>query len=155
MDLKYSLQRFLKSSSQYLVSDYTKICWSSCLFEIFILKKSVHFSHVYNQYIVCTTTHSVSLGTDLLLEQTTTQQFFLSPKALKIVISSPRQTKTPDNSNTLNMFDSNTYTKFQSSLHTLLLWWCHAEELFESQIPVTTGGFELQIVCIQSSYLIH
>ena len=30
---------------------------------------------------------------------------------------------------------------------------CHAQDLFGSQIPVTTGGFELQISCIQSSYL--
>ena len=37
----------------------------------------------------------------------------------------------------------------------LTLWWCHARDLFGSQIPVTTGGFELQISCIQSSYLTH
>ena len=31
--------------------------------------------------------------------------------------------------------------------------WCRARDLFEPQIPVTTRGFELQISCIQSSYL--
>ena len=40
------------------------------------------------------------------------------------------------------------------SLHTFL-WWCHAQELFGLQIPVTSGGFELEIYCIQSSYLTH
>ena len=35
------------------------------------------------------------------------------------------------------------------------LWWCRARDLFESQILVATGGFELQISCIKSSYLTH
>ena len=35
------------------------------------------------------------------------------------------------------------------------LQWCCARDLFKSQIPVTTGGFELQISCIQSCYLTH
>ena len=30
--------------------------------------------------------------------------------------------------------------------------WCRARDLFGSQIPVTTGGFELQISCIRSRY---
>ena len=33
--------------------------------------------------------------------------------------------------------------------------WCRAQDLLGSQIPVTTGGFELRISCIQSSYLTH
>ena len=33
--------------------------------------------------------------------------------------------------------------------------WCRARDLFGSQIPVTTEGFELQISCIRSSYLTH
>ena len=33
------------------------------------------------------------------------------------------------------------------------LRWCRARDLFGSQIPVTTGGFELRITCIRSSYL--
>ena len=37
----------------------------------------------------------------------------------------------------------------------LILLWCHARGLFGSQIPVTTGGFELQISCIRSIYLSH
>ena len=32
------------------------------------------------------------------------------------------------------------------------LWWCRARDLFGSQIPVTTRGFELPISSIQSSY---
>ena len=35
------------------------------------------------------------------------------------------------------------------------LQWCCAQDLFGSQIPVTTGGFELQLPCIWSSYLTH
>ena len=35
------------------------------------------------------------------------------------------------------------------------LRWCRALDLFVSQISVTTGGFELQISCIRSSYLTH
>ena len=35
------------------------------------------------------------------------------------------------------------------------LWWCGTRDLFGSQIPVTTGGFELRISCIRSSYLTH
>ena len=33
------------------------------------------------------------------------------------------------------------------------LRWCRARDLFGSQFPVTTGGFELQISCIRSNYL--
>ena len=35
------------------------------------------------------------------------------------------------------------------------LRWCRARDLFGLQIPVTTGGFELRISCIRSSYLTH
>ena len=35
------------------------------------------------------------------------------------------------------------------------LRWCRAQDLFGSQIPVITGGFELRISCIESSYLTH
>ena len=35
------------------------------------------------------------------------------------------------------------------------LQWCRARDLFGSQTPVTTGGFELRISCIRSSYLTH
>ena len=79
--------------------------------------------------------------------QTITQQFLLSPQALKIVTSPPRQKKEtrPDIPNALNMFNSNTYTNFKIPYKhmMLILQWCYAQELFESQTPVTTGGFEL------------
>ena len=52
--------------------------------------------------------HSVSLGTDPPLE-TTTQRFLVSPRALKILTSPPGRQKSPDNSNTLNIFNNNTY----------------------------------------------
>ena len=42
------------------------------------------------------------------------------------------------------------YFNFESSFK--LRWW-GARDLFGSQIPVTTGGFELRISCMQSSYL--
>ena len=35
------------------------------------------------------------------------------------------------------------------------LRWCRARNLFGSQIPVATAGFELQISCIRSRYLTH
>ena len=35
----------------------------------------------------------------------------------------------------------------------LVMRCCHAQELFRSQIPVTTGGFELQTSCIRCSCL--
>ena len=34
------------------------------------------------------------------------------------------------------------------------LRWCRARDLFGSQIPVTTGGFELWISCIRSNYFL-
>ena len=37
----------------------------------------------------------------------------------------------------------------------LFLRWCRARDLLRSQSQVTTGGFELQISCIRSSYLKH
>ena len=64
------------------------------------------------------------------------------PPDTEILTSSPRQTKRPDNSNTLNMFDNKIYTDFKTTYkYMLILWWCCAQELFRSQIPVTTGGF--------------
>ena len=44
------------------------------------------------------------------------------------------------------------YFIFESSIK---LRWCRARDLFGSQIPVTTVGFELRIPCIQSRYLTH
>ena len=41
------------------------------------------------------------------------------------------------------------YFNFEPSLK---LRWCRARDLFGPQIPVTTGGFELRISCIQSRY---
>ena len=95
--------------------------------------------------------HSLSLGTD---PPPANQNPAISsvPQSLKILTSPPRQTKSPDNSNTLNMFNNNTYTNFKRTYkHMLLLQWCHTLELFGSQIPVTTGGFELGISCIWSN----
>ena len=109
--------------------------------------------------------HGVSLGTDSPLpstpppppiKQTTTQQFLLSPEVLKILTSPPSQTKSLDNSNTLIMFNNNTYTNFKTAYkYMLILSWCHAQELFWSQILVTTVEFQLWISCIWSSYLTH
>ena len=59
--------------------------------------------------------HSVGLGTDLP-KQTTTKQFLCPPQALKIVTRPTKQTKSPDNSNTLNTFINNiTYTNFKEA----------------------------------------
>ena len=55
---------------------------------------------------------------------------------------------------TLVIFEMNgsilRYFNFEPSFK---LRWCRARDLFESQIPVITGGFELQISCIRRSYL--
>ena len=53
----------------------------------------------------CITSHSVSLGTIALANH-------LHPptQTLKNLTSPPRQTKSPDNSNILHMFNINTYT---------------------------------------------
>ena len=85
------------------------------------------------------------------------RNFFCPTSTKNLNKSPPRQTKSPDNSNTLNMFiNNNTYTNFKIAYkHMLILQWCHARGLFGSQIPVTTGGFELQISCIRSIYLSH
>ena len=37
----------------------------------------------------------------------------------------------------------------------LAQYWCPARDLFGSQTPVTTEGFELQISCMRSRYLTH
>ena len=44
------------------------------------------------------------------------------------------------------------YFNFEPSLK---LQWFRARDLFGPQIPVTTGGFELRISCIESRYLTH
>ena len=44
------------------------------------------------------------------------------------------------------------YFNFEPSFK---LRWYRAQDLLGSQIPVTTGGFELRISCIRSSYLTH
>ena len=44
------------------------------------------------------------------------------------------------------------YFNFEPSFK---LRWCRARDLSESQIAVTTGGFELRISWIRSSYLTH
>ena len=76
--------------------------------------------------------------------QTTTQQILLPPPGTENLNRSPQQTKTPHSSDTLNLFNNNTYTNLKSARkHMLILQQCHAQELFGSQIPMTTGGFEL------------
>ena len=43
------------------------------------------------------------------------------PQKLKNLISRPRQTKTPDNSNVLHMFNNNTYTDFRTAYKYILI----------------------------------
>ena len=50
------------------------------------------------------------------------------------------------------------FTVFVKNVHDVVsfkLRWCRVRDLFGSQIPVTTGGFELRISRIQSRYLIQ
>ena len=76
------------------------------------------------------------------------------PLALKILICLPGHTNSPNNSNTMNMFNNNTYANFKTA-YTLFLQCCHARELFGSHILVTTGRFEMWISYIWSYYLTH
>ena len=56
---------------------------------------------------------------------------FVPPDNENILASHSRQTKSLDNSNTLNMFNNNTYTNFKTAYkHMLILRWYHAGELF-------------------------
>ena len=67
--------------------------------------------------------HSTSLRTDPSL-QTTTQQFFLfrTPSLRHRKTTIPlRQTKTPDNSNMLHMFNNNTYSDFRTACNYVLI----------------------------------
>ena len=43
------------------------------------------------------------------------KKHLLSTQALKILTSPSMQTKSPDNSNTLNMFNNKTYTNFKAA----------------------------------------
>ena len=85
--------------------------------------------------------HGVTLGTDPPPPSRKPQpiNFFCPPGDENLNKSPPRQTKSPDNSSTLIMFNNDTYANFKTDYkHMLILQWCHAQELFESQIPVTT-----------------
>ena len=45
----------------------------------------------------------------------------------------------------------NTWLRYFSFEQSFKLQWCRAQDLFGSQIPVTTGGLELRISCIRST----
>ena len=55
----------------------------------------------------------------------------------------------------LIIFQDPIYTVNTFEVSKLKVRWCRARDLFASQIPVTTGGFELRISCIRSHYLTH
>ena len=51
----------------------------------------------------------------------------------------------------INDSESSEWLKnFKSKKEKVILQWCRARDSFESQIPVTTGGFEQRISCIRS-----
>ena len=64
--------------------------------------------------------HTVSLANDPR-QQTTTQQFFLSPQALKTLTSPPSQMESPDHCNMLHMFNNNTYIDFGAASKCVLI----------------------------------
>ena len=67
------------------------------------------------------------------------------PQALQILISSPWQKKSPDNSYTLNMFNNNTYTNCKTAYkHMLILWWCW--ELFKPQEDLSCKSLAYEVV---------
>ena len=49
------------------------------------------------------------------------QEIFSVPQALKNLKSLPRQTKSPNNSNVLHMFNNNTYTDFRTAYRHVLI----------------------------------
>ena len=49
------------------------------------------------------------------------QEIFSVPQALKNLKSLPRQTKSPNNSNVLHMFNNNTYTDFRIAYRHVLI----------------------------------
>ena len=53
------------------------------------------------------------------------------------------------------LFDLKEGTKLNPEISTKILRWCRARDLFGSQIPVSTGGFELRISCIRSRPIGH
>ena len=59
--------------------------------------------------------HSVNLGTDPSLANHN-PAISSVPQALENLLSPPRQTKSPDNSNVLHVFNNNTYTNFRNAL---------------------------------------
>ena len=131
-----------------------KIWWNKDLqFRVFLVPfleiKNVFSYFWFWTYIYikkcCYSSHSISLGAD---PPGKPQPYNSSVATVTEKLNkSPRQTKSPDNFNTLNMFKNSTYTKFKTIFkHMLILWWCHARQLFGSQIPVTTGGFKLHFL---------
>ena len=86
--------------------------------------------------------HSDSLGTDPL---PLTNH---NPAISSVSPNTENLNKAPQagrqKANTLNVFNNNTYTNFKTAhKRMLILRWYHAQELFESEMSVTTGGFEL------------
>ena len=63
--------------------------------------------------------HGVSLGTDPP-SKPQPSNFFLSSQALKNLTSPPRQKTSTDHSNTLHMFNKNTYTDFRTAHKNIL-----------------------------------
>ena len=76
---------------------------------------------------------------------------------LSVVLPSPPQVALP-NPKTLKDHLARSKLKILVDFNfepSFKLRWCRARDLFGSQIPVTTGGFELRISCIRNSYLTH
>ena len=77
---------------------------------LFVVMKIINVEHIFLM-----PSKGIVSAWELTSPPATTQQFLMSPQALKILASSPRQTKCPDNPNTLNMFNNNTYTNFKAA----------------------------------------
>ena len=63
---------------------------------------------------------SVNLGTDPSLVNHNPAISYV-PQALENLLSPPRQTKSPDNSNVLHVFNNNTYTNFRNAYKHILI----------------------------------
>ena len=73
----------------------------------------------WNDVVCLRVSHSVSLGTDLPVNQNSA--IFLSSKVLKNVKKWPKQAENPDNSSMSYIFNNNTFTDFRAAYKHVLI----------------------------------
>ena len=92
--------------------------WVDVLFKRIIIQNAFLIPKITdNKFIIVPTWY----WSPPLPQQTKTQQFLLSPQVMKILTTPTRQTKSPDNANTSNMFNNNNYTNFKTAYKHMLI----------------------------------